>query len=90
MTYFACQGNDADFVYYTTPSRSRKNLMHNVVVCKRSGYVSCDCEACQYKKRTGADILDSLAVGACWHVQAFCSTVGKIIARALGKEVGAA
>lgn len=84
MTYFACQGSDSDFLYFNTPSRSRAKLFHNVVVCKRSGHVSCDCEACQYKVRTGGDVLDPSPPGACFHVYAFCSTVGKIIARALG------
>lgn len=85
-TYFACQGSDADFLYFRTPSRSRAGLEHDVVVDKRSGRVSCSCEACAYKVRTGGDLLDPRPPGACHHVCAFCATVGKIVARALGKE----
>ena len=85
MTWFACQGSDADFAYYKTPSRSRSRLEHDVIVDKRSGHVSCTCEDSQYRK-LGADILDATAPHGCWHVRCFCATVGKILARAIGAK----
>lgn len=85
MTTFHIVNNCNDLLLFETPSRSRKDVTHTVAVCKRTGRVSCSCEDSVYRGK-GGDLLDPLCPQACWHVRRFAAAVGKVLARALGKE----
>lgn len=74
-----------DFLMMETDSRSRKGLEHTLVVCKRTGVVSCSCEDAVYRKKQG-HLLDRVCPHACDHVKAFAASAAPLIAQALGVQ----
>ena len=47
---FSFDGADGDFMYFRVMSRTRDE-MHDVVLCRRTGVLSCTCEDCTYRKK---------------------------------------
>lgn len=44
-------GSDSDFLYFSTPSWSQRGVRYDIKVCKRSGFIACDCmdSTCRHK-----------------------------------------
>lgn len=63
-----CDGMDADFFWFSTPSWTRKGIEHTITVCRRTGVVACTCEDATYRAKRGF-VLDTKAPGVCKHVK---------------------
>lgn len=74
-------GSDSDFMYFRVRSFSRPALMHELVICKRTGVVRCLCEDSSYRKKE-ADLLDLLAhdpeTNPCKHMRELVRVYGSL------------
>lgn len=59
-------GADGDFIYFSAESRSREEP-HTVIICKRTGIISCTCEDCTYRKKQSHILYP---VDMCFHCRA--------------------
>jgi len=64
---FRFDGADSDFIYFTTFSRSRVGVEHTVVICKRTGILSCTCEDCSFRKKKFSILYREFDSLRCWH-----------------------
>lgn len=44
-------GSDPDFLHFSTPSWSTRGVRYDLHVCKRTGFITCDCmdSSCRHK-----------------------------------------
>lgn len=63
-------GSDNDYIYFETPSWTRRDLVHEIRVSKRDGIIECSCEGCTYSKgrAKNGDIMDPKK-DACKHIK---------------------
>lgn len=71
-------GADSDFMYFRCNSWSRENLIHNIVIDKREGIISCTCEAGVMRKMKG-DMNDLEAKTGCRHINKLCFSMKRMI-----------
>ncbi len=45
-------GSDPDLFYFSTPSWSRKGVRYDLLVCKRTGTITCNCKDSQCRHKT--------------------------------------
>lgn len=86
--YYALVGNDADFLYYRTPSCTTTGKVYDLTVDKRKGRVECNCKWGRCWHICG-DLLDPQSPGVCRHIRLYLQTVGMIVAKALTAPRGA-
>lgn len=63
-------GSDADYLYFTTPSWSRKDLKFDITIDKETGEIRCSCEdaVCRAKRPYLLDMFGDEKPVHCKHV----------------------
>ena len=72
-------GSDSDSLQFETQSWTRKDVIHEVHVCKRTGLVTCSCEDAGYRHKAG----NIMRVGyghVCKHASKLLHDIGGVLA----------
>lgn len=81
-------GMDGDFVYFSVRSRSRGSgvdpLRHTVVICKRTGFISCLCEDSSFRSKTAR--IDDPHAPLCWHSRQVKRYAAQVVGAMFGSK----